>query len=341
MKSKIINLIIIILSIILLFSIIASDTSIKIKEPNLKNIVNLNESSKLNSTDEDTVHASNDTSNDTGCCSVLIHVGPGHDVLSYRRDSANSADILIDRIDFGGQNAIKEYKVQGGYFTHTIITENGWIIGIGGKDDSNTTKRLEQLASCIISKDHIEKGDINMANTIIEKNGWGHFLIKSPDDNVGITSCDYRVHKSMVKLFKMKDGDYIKVPNNPRYYGKGKFSRFSKDPDNAAIRIIGNDIYGQSRKDVITYDYDYKKVSIWASFDGGAFLGGPHGNPDNIQYIGNEIDGNDLPVIPCKKFLGEEDLNINPPINSLFSNQKVVSSLNIVNVKDSLTQLNA
>ena len=145
----------------------------------------------------------------------------------------------------------------------------------------------------------------------------------------------------MTKLFKMKDGDYVKVPNNPRYYDKGKFNSFSKDPDNAAIEIIGTDIYGQSRRDVITYDYNSKKVSIWASFDGGALLWGPIGNPDNIQYLGNEINGNDLPLIPAKKFLGEEDLTVDPTISSVFNNQKISSSLNNVNnLKSSLTQLN-
>ena len=329
-----------ILTIILLFSITASDLSNKIEGSNLQNTANLNKFSKLNPAYENnTDSTSKNTINDTGCCSVLVHVGPGHDVMSYRRDSVNSADIIIDKINFNDQNAIKEYKTQRGYFTHTIITENGWIIGMGGKDDPATTELLEKLGSDIISKGHIERGDMEKANGIIERNGWGHFIIKSPDDNVGITACDYRVSLSIIKLFKMKDGDYVKIPNNPRYYGKGKFNRFSSDPNNAAIKIIGKDIYGQSRRDVITYDCNSKKVDIWASFDGGALLGGLSGSPDNIQYLGKEINGNELPVIPNKTFIGEENLD-NPPINSIFSDQKIGSSLNNVNNLKSLAQLN-
>ena len=136
MKGKIINFIIGILSLLLLFSIIAPDLSAQIDESNLQNIVDLNKVSKLNSTNKDAELGSNDTFNDTGCCSVLVHVGaPAMMLLSYRRDSVNFANILIDKINFNGQTAIKEYKTQGGYFTHTIITQNGWIIGIGGKDD--------------------------------------------------------------------------------------------------------------------------------------------------------------------------------------------------------------
>jgi hypothetical protein len=168
-------------------------------------------------------------------------------------------------------------------------------------------KQLETLGRTIISKGKIEKKDIKTANTIIKGNGWGHFVIKSPDDNVGITSCDYRVSLSMTKLFKMKDGDYIKVPNNPRYYRYGKFNKFSNDPANAAIKIIGNDIFGQNRRDVITYSYNNsnsKIVDIWASFDGGTLLNSAKGSPDNIQFFGKKIYANELPKIPDKKFLG-------------------------------------
>ena len=73
--------------------------------------------------------------NATGCCSVVVHVSSGHDVVSYRRDSNNSADTIIENMSFSGQNSIHEYKTQGGYFTHVIITESGWIVCIGGKDD--------------------------------------------------------------------------------------------------------------------------------------------------------------------------------------------------------------
>lgn len=340
MNIKITGPIICMLTLLLLFSTISSDLSIKMETPNLHNTSNLGKISRSNST-VNTGSYSKDSTTETGCCSVLVHVGPGHDIISYRRDSVNPANIIIEKTNFGGQNAIKEYKTQRGYFTHTIITENGWIIGIGGKDDPDTTRRMESLGNDIISKGHVEREDMEKANTIIKESGWGHFLIKSPDDNVGITAYDYRVSKSITKLFKMKNGDYVKVPNNPRYYGKGKFRRFSRDPDNAAIKIIGNDIYGQSRKDVITYDYDSKKVSIWASFDGGALLGGLSGSPDNIQYIGKEINGGELPVLPRKKFIGEENLSFNPSINPLFANQNLISSIsNVHDVKYSLDQLN-
>ena len=131
--------------------------------------------------------------NDSGCCSVVVHVSSGHDVVSYRRDSNNSADTIIENMSFSGQNAIHEYKTQGGYFTHVIITQSGWIICIGGKDDPDVNKMLEKLASDVVTRGSIQKQDINQANLIVKDNHWGHFLIKSPDNNVAVTSYDGRI----------------------------------------------------------------------------------------------------------------------------------------------------
>ncbi len=332
MKNNDIYITVGILSLLMLFSIVASHSLDINDKSNLQNTMDLHKQSNLDATYDSKIesNAANAPKNDGGCTSVIVHDKQGHDVVAYRRDSGYSADILIDKINFNGQNAIKEYKTQGGYFSHTIITENGWIINIGGKDEPNTNERLEKLGSDIISKGIIEENDVEKASSIIKQNGWGHFVIKSPSDDVGITAYDYRVSYSMTKLFKMKDGDYIKVPNNPRYYKRGKFNRFSNDPTSAAIKIIGRDIYGQDRRNVITYDYNYnlKSVAIWASFDGGALLGRTNGNPDNIQYIGKKISGKELPKIPGKKYLGNMILHSDFNNNLLFNNQRTVPLFN-------------
>lgn len=259
------------------------------------------------------------TENKTGCTSVIVHVQQGHDIVSYRRDAGYAADIIIEKMNFNGQNAIHEYKTQDGYFTHVIITENGWIISIGGNDNPHINKQLEKLGSDIISKGKIENNDIEKANVILKEDGLGHFVVKSPDNYVGVaiydpkTSSNMPKPSSMTELFKMKDGDYVKVPNNPQYYSYGQFNKFSNDPVGAAIKIIGTDPYnnhGMDRRDVITYDYynDSKKVDIWASFDGGALLKGANGSPDDIKFFGNEIPAGRLPKIPDKTFLGQETL---------------------------------
>ncbi len=318
-----------IITFLLLFSTITYNY-LKEGESDLQNTMNSHKFSKSNLAYDSNIKSKAGNISDGGCSSVLLHVKKGHDVLSYRRDSGYPADIVINKVNFNGQTAIKEYKTQNGYFTHTIITENGWIISIGGKDDVSTNKYLEKLGSDIISKGYIEKKDVQRANTVIGKSGWGHFVIKSPDDNVGITSYDYRVSYSMTRMFKMKDGDYIKVPNNPRYYNYGKFCKFDDNPINAAIEITGKDIYGQDRRNIITYEYvndnNLKNMNIWASFDGGALIRGG-GTPDNILYMGNKIVRSELPKIPGKKFLGNQKLESKPNVNAILDDQSIISSI--------------
>ncbi len=345
MKKNNVCLIIGIISFLLLFSITASNY-LKTGESNLQNTMDSHRFSKLNLIPENNnmANAGTTSKNDSGCSSILVHVKKGHDVLSYRRDSGYPADIIINKVNFNDRTAIKEYKTQKGYFTHTIITENGWIISIGGKDDPNTNKYLEKLGSDIISKGYIEKKDMQRANAVIRQSGWGHFVIKSPDDDVGVTANDYRTSYSMTRLFKMNDGDYIKVPNNPRYYNHGNFNKFSNDPINAAIEIAGKDIYGQDRRNIITYEYtndnNVKNINIWASFDGGALIRG-RGTPDNILYMENRIARSELPKIPGKKFLGNQKLNNNSIMSSVLDDQSTISSIDTAkDLKSYLNQLN-
>ena len=301
-------------------NIIAFNPSDKIKESNTQNvsILSIGHVYEVNGTE---LNVKNSSGNNTGCCSVIVHVKQGHDIVSYRRDAGYAANIIIERIDFNGQNAIIQYKIKNGYFSHVIITENGWIISIGGHDGPITNKLLEKLGSNIISRGTIENKDLNEANLIIKRNGGGHFLIKSPNDNVGVTIYDSRFSASQTELFKMNDGDYVKVPNTPIYYGHGSFSKFGVNPVDTAIQIIGKDPYGVDRRDVTTYelinDNNSTKVNIWASFDGGTLIKSTKGEPDNIMFMNNnssivnKLKADEIPRIPNKTFLGEETLQDN------------------------------
>lgn len=304
----------ILLCLVLFVNIMAFNSSEKIKEFNLQDM-----SIPLNyGVNESELNATNNLNNSTGCCSVIVHVKQGHDIISYRRDSGYSANILIKKVNFGDQNAIVQYKIENGYFSHVIITENGWIISIGGHDGPFTTNELEKLGSNIISRGNIENKDLNEANLLIRKNGGGHFVIKSPDNYVGATIYDSQFYTSRTELFKMNDGDYVKVPNTPIYYNHGNSSRYSSDPVDAAIQIIGKDPYGVNRRDVTTYeltnDNNSTKINIYASFDGGTLTGRNNGKPDNILFIdnnssiSNKIKADEIPRIPNKMFLGEETL---------------------------------
>lgn len=242
------------------------------------------------------------------CCLVLVCLGDNHDIISYRRDAEYPADMIIDKMKFMGYDAIHEYKEDGGYFTHLIITEEGWIIGIGGKDNQSINKELEELGGEIVSKKRIEEENIKEANSILRENQWGFFIIKSSDGKVGLTAYDGRIEANTISILNITEGEYVKVTNNPNCCEQGNFKEFDHDPTEAALKIAATDPYGLHRRDIITYEYNQGKVMVWASFDGGKLLEGAMGSPDNIKFLGHEISGKKLPVVPNKKFLGNETL---------------------------------
>ena len=253
-----------------------------------------------------------------GCCSVLLHVKNGVDVFSYRRDSTYAANLYIKKINWYGKEAIKEYKTTNGYFFHTIIAKNGWIVSTGGPDIVWINKKMESLAGRISTKGYITKTDMNSAYSLLKKLRMGHFLIKDPNGNVGLAI--YYYGGSKLKIFKMRNGEYVSVPNSPRYYRSGVLSstRLS-NPVNSAIYLAGTDRWGVNRRNIITYEvkniYNITQINIWASFDGGKLIGRYRGKPDNIIFGGRTIYAKTIPRILSKKYLGQANLK-NYPITT-------------------------
>lgn len=250
--------------------------------------------------------ASKTVKTNSGCCSVLVHVKKGVDVFSYRRDSTYAADLHIIKTKWYGKEAVKEYKTTNGYFFHTIITRNGWIVSSGGPDIVWITQKLENIAGHASVRGYIKKSDINSAYALLRKEGLGHFLIKDPSGNVGMVTYNYG--RSKIKLFKMKNGDYVSLPNNPIYYRQGTISKKS-NPVSSTIHIAGTDRYGVNRRNIITYKvqniHNSTEVNIWASFDGGKLIKRYRGRPDNIIFKGHKIYAHTLPGIPSKRYIGK------------------------------------
>ena len=254
--------------------------------------------------------ASKTIKTNSGCCSVLVHVKKGVDVFSYRRDSTYAANLHIIKTKWYGKEAVKEYKTTNGYFFHTIITRNGWIVSSGGPDIVWITQKLESIAGHASVRGYIKKSDINSAYALLRKEGLGHFLIKDPSGNVGLVTYNYG--RSKTKLFKMKDGEYVSVPNSPTYYRQGTISKKS-NPVSSAINLAGTDRYGVNRRNIITYKvqniHNSTEVNIWASYDGGKLIKRYRGKPDNIIFRGHKIYASTLPRIPSKKYIGKITLN--------------------------------
>lgn len=240
--------------------------------------------------------------NETGCCSVLLHVKDGVDVFAYRRDSTYAADLYMVEVNWYGKKAIKEYKTVNGYFFHTIITSKGWIVSAGGPDVVWINKNLESIAGSMSLEGKITKTRMDQVSNLIKKMGMGHFLIKDPKGNVGIVTYNSGLLK--LKIFKMKDGSYVSVPNSPKFYREGSFT---SDSVSAAIYLAGTDRWGVNRRNIITYQVENlmgsSKIKIWASFDGGKLIGTSRGNPDNIIFMGHKISAKSLPKIHQKSIL--------------------------------------
>lgn len=148
---------------------------------------------------------------------------------------------------------------------------------------------------------------------ILTKMGIGHFLIKSPDNYVGFEI--YFNETRLNKIFKMKNGEFISVPNDPQYYREGKYSKFNSNPLIAALEIEGTDLWGVNRRNTIIHDVkksnNHTLLKIWAAYDDGSLLNRKEGNggPDNIRFLDDQIiKGKDLPIIPKMTKIGEMNL---------------------------------
>ena len=239
-----------------------------------------------------------------GCCSVLMHVKKGYDVFSFRRDSTYSANLYFQRLNGYGKESIKEFKTTNGYFFHTIVSKDGWIVSSGGLDVPYFNIQLENLAGRTVSSGHVTSNTVKRAYNVLRHMGMGHFIIKAPNDTVGLVI--YNGGSSKKTLFKMSNGQYVSVPNHPAFYRSGYTS--TVNPVSSVINLATTDRWGVNRRNIITYEViRYKDVvnystlvKVWASTC--------RGTPDNIIFGGHLIKGYNLPKIPNKKFIGQVNL---------------------------------
>ncbi|MCE5213557.1 MAG: hypothetical protein LLF83_02415 [Methanobacterium sp.] len=243
------------------------------------------------------------------CCSVLIHVSDGHDIIAHRRDSSWPRIIYInDSFKIYGKDAVEQYKTNEGLkdFFHVLITNDGWIIGCGGTSEN---LQLEDLAAEIMSFGSINYNFLDQAKLILSCMTKGHFVIKSPDNNVGIVITNNNTQTIFEYMYKMSDGDFICCPNDPFYFQEGKYTTINTDPVLAAIYIAGTDKYAQIlRRNLMTYDVlrtsGSTLITVYASFDGGTLVNGS-GSPDDVMFRDILIYGQTLPKIPGKIKIGE------------------------------------
>jgi len=280
-----------------------------------KNIkTNENKVNKVNKAKK--VNKANKNKLGSGCCSVVLQGSNNSFAYGFRRDHSYSVDMHIKKTKLNGKTAIKTYKLKKGYFTHAVVLEGGWFIGIGGWDNPQVNKKLEKLGGKIASNGKITTKNMNTALKILKTIGMGHFVIKRPDGTVGVVIYNRGNKGGTIKtVFKMKRGEYVSVPNGPSMYRKGKYPVIKSNLVNSAIRIAGTDKWGYQRRNIIIFNVkitnttsakNTTNIKIWASNDNGKYVGRNSGGlSDNIIFGGVKTNGKSLPIIPNKKYIGQ------------------------------------
>ena len=104
---------------------------------------------------QDTGQTADDLINLSECSSAVLQVSDNEGVICVRRDAANAADIYIESGNWGDIGYLKQYKTSGGYFSHAIVTSNGWLIGNGGVTDGSVFRQIESIASEMVVTNQI------------------------------------------------------------------------------------------------------------------------------------------------------------------------------------------
>lgn len=239
-----------------------------------------------------------------GCCSVVLQLENNSSILSYRRDANLTADIHIEQVNWHGHDAIKQYKVDYGYFNHVIITSDGWIIGLGGIDDGVDNQRCENITATMINDDNnISKEKLEEIQEIKKAYKKGHVLIKAPNGNYGFAT------PQIVKTGHMEPGRYISMPNHYSFSRAGDIALNSSDKVKIMTDLARSDMYGLSRRGIVTYDVhigeNNNTTDIYVSNDDGSLYGMSTGYMiDDILYNNTVIKGEEMPIAPNYQYIG-------------------------------------
>ena len=243
----------------------------------------------------------------TGCCSVVCQLDGNNSFMTFRRDSGYSADIFIEKIDWHGKPAIKQYKNEGGYFCQVIVTGDGWTIGYGGLDDGSDNEYVENLTADMVLNGNITEDGLNEIQKIKVAHGRGHTIIKAPDGTYGAVINDTHF------TGKLEPGHYLSIPNKYSYFRSGDIQMNASDKVQIMNKLEISDGYGLERRDITTYFFHHVEndtfkgniTDVFGSNDDGSFYGMNTGKLyDNIQFNGTLVKGSSLPIAPNYTSLG-------------------------------------
>ena len=253
-------------------------------------------------------------SDESGCCSVVLQLEGNSTIMSYRRDANLTADVYIEQVNWHGHPAIKQYKTENGYFNHLIVTNDGWVIGLGGIDDGEDNELCEDIASGMITDDYsISESALQQIQDIKKPYKRGHILIKAPNGNYGFAT------DTDLKTGKLQPGEYISMPNKYQYSRAGVVPLNTTDKVKTMVELAQSDLFGLNRRDVFVYDFNSTEkgntTDIYIANDDGSFADmNTKDCYDNVLFNNTMYQGSDIPLGPNYEKIGSVSYD-NPKSN--------------------------
>lgn len=249
-----------------------------------------------------------DQSDLTGCCSVVLQLEGNDSIISFRRDANLSADIHVEKVNWSGVQALKQYKVDGGYFCQVIVTEDGWVIGYGGIDDGIDNEIIENITAGMINNESkIYTDDLERIQEIKASYEIGHVVIKAPDGHYGVATATNHF------TGKLKPGEYISMPNRYKYSRSGEIPMNTTDKIGVMTGLAASDMFGLERRDITTYDFHHVEdltfngnvIDMYLSNDDGSLYDMGTGDKYDDVYLDNTtFKGKDIPIAPEYESMG-------------------------------------
>lgn len=241
-----------------------------------------------------------------GCCSIVLQLDGNDSMMTFRRDSDSGADIYIEKIDWHGKEAIKQYKTTGGYFCQVLITNDGWTVGYGGIDDGVDNERIENITGKMLEGNNttISENVLSEIAQIKGAYGLGHMLIKAPDGSYGVATAN------SYYTGKLKPNEYVSVPNRAGFIRTGDVQPNATDKVKTMTSLALSDGFGVTRRDVTTFHFTCVNettnvTDAYVANDDGSMWGmGTAGLCDNIIFMGNVTEAGSIPIAPEYKYLG-------------------------------------
>ncbi|RAP52540.1 MAG: hypothetical protein BZ137_08525 [Methanosphaera sp. rholeuAM130] len=287
---------------------------------------------KSSQTDNIEVESTDDSieENEGDCSSSIVQKNENETAISFRLDSGAKLNLYITN-----NSAIKQFKTQGSYFFHVMMTPNGWVVGTGGLDSGTENQKIESIAMRMINNNNIDAQSVNEIFKIKQNIGRGHFIIKAP--NGTYAAIQYFYGKYTKEMGVLKSGEYIVCPNDPKYYRKGSYisTTGTTNLSDATRYLASHDRYGTLRSQITTLEYvnrnHQRSINVYLANDDGRYVGcNSRSYCNDFNITGKIIRSTQIPVINNKLHAATytyRDKNVKTftTTNSIYTNGSTVT----------------